>query len=65
MLLSVMEEERKSDDKKYKEVCEKNRENVKKRWNKNTTVYDRIQSNTNGYDTIPLDTKNTDNDNDI
>ena len=65
ILLSVMEEEWKLDNERYEEVCNKNRENVKKRWNKNTTVYDRIQSNTNGYDTIPLDTKNTDNDNDI
>lgn len=35
-------------DEKYEKKCEKNRENIKKRWNeKNTTVYDGIQSNTN------------------
>lgn len=60
----------------YNKKCEKNRENIKKRWsNKNditndeqiqndTTVYDRIPSYTNGYETIRSDTKNTDNDSD-
>ena len=64
MLLSVMEEERKTDDKKYKEVCEKNRENIKKR-RANKKVNDSIQNDTTVYDRIPTDTKNTDNDNDI
>jgi len=43
------------DAQKYSEVCEKNKENISKRWNKkDTTVYDRI----------PPDTKHTDTDND-
>ena len=38
-------------NKKYEEMCEKNKRNIKKRWGKDdTTVYDRI----------PNDTKNTD-----
>lgn len=37
----------------YEKKCEQNRQNVKKRWNKSdTTVYDGIQSNTNGYEVI-------------
>lgn len=59
MLLSIMEEERKEDNEKYEEVCNKNRENVKKRWEKK-----QVQNDTTVYDRIPLDTKNTDNDND-
>lgn len=40
---------------KYNGICEKNKDNVRKRWDKeNTTVYDRI----------PLDTKHTDKDTD-
>lgn len=46
----------KRDLRSYERICEKNKENVGKRWNKDdTTVYDRIRP----------DTKNTDNDNDI
>jgi hypothetical protein len=33
---------------KYEQTCEKNKENILKRWN--TTVYDRIQTNTNHTD---------------
>lgn len=45
----------KRDLKKYEALCEKNKENVRKRWDKkDTTVYDRI----------PNDTKNTDKDKD-
>jgi len=55
----------KRDLQKYKETCNKNKENVLKRWNKkNTTEYDRIKkirTNTNDTDN---DTDN-DNDNDI
>ena len=43
------------DDAKYLERCGKNRENIKSRWSKNTTEYDRIQS----YDSY---TKHTDKD---
>lgn len=42
-------------EKAYEKKCEKNRENIRKRWD--TTVYDRIQSNTNEYESIPNDTK--------
>ena len=43
------------DKEKYKTTCEKNRENINKRWSrKSTTEYDRIRPNT----------KHTDNDND-
>ena len=48
------------DKAKYVSRCEKNRENIKTRWNtnvydriqSNTIVYERIQSNTNVYDRI-------------
>ena len=43
------------DFEKYQQICEKNKENIAKRWNKkDTTVYDRIRP----------DTKHTDNDDD-
>lgn len=43
------------DQERYDRICEKNRENIRKRWNKkDTTVYDRI----------PTDTKNTNKDTD-
>ena len=45
------------DNDKYQDRCNKNRDNIKSRWDnekKDTTVYDRIQSYT----------KHTDNDND-
>lgn len=35
---------------KYQEKCEKNRENINKRWNKNTNVYSPIQTYTNYTD---------------
>ena len=60
---------------KYQKKCERNRENIRKRWEKkhsedttersDTTVYDRIPSNTNVYEEksrIPYDNDN-DNDN--
>lgn len=44
-----------SDVKSYVAACERNRDNIRKRWERNdTTVYDRIQSNTNEYETYPL-----------
>ena len=50
---------------KYEARCEKNRENIRKRWENriqpNTNVYDGIPTNTNEYETIPTDTKNTKN----
>lgn len=36
---------------KYEQRCEKNRENIKKRWSKDTTVYDRIRTYTNDTNT--------------
>lgn len=46
------------DQEAYKQKCERNRENIKKRWNKG------IRPNTTEYDPIPQDTKNTDNETD-
>lgn len=58
-----------ADKQAYADRCEQNRENIRKRWSKSedtdTTVYDRIQSNTNEYEPIRTDTKNTDIDIDI
>lgn len=57
-ILSMMIEQHEADKQNYIKTCERNRENIRKRWEKknNTTVYDRIPSNTTGYETIPLDT---------
>ena len=51
-----------SDNKEYLDQCQKNRENIRNRWNKNdtndTTVYDRIRNDTdvtNDTDKIRLD----------
>lgn len=42
---------------KYEQLCEKNRENVKTRWEKKDTIeYGRIRPHTSGYDPIPSDT---------
>lgn len=46
------------DAKKYEQVCDKNRQNILKRWNKeDTTEYDRIRNDTTEYEAIPNDTK--------
>ena len=64
---------------KYQKKCERNRENIRKRWEKkhaedttersDTTEYERIPSNTNVYEEksrIPYDNDNdSDNDNDV
>lgn len=59
---------------KYQQKCERNRENIRKRWEKkksesDTNVYDRIPSNTNVYEgksRIPYDNDSgNDNDNDV
>ena len=47
------------DNLQYLKKCEKNKENIKKRWEKTN-----IRTNTNVYNSIPTDTKYTDNDND-
>ena len=53
------------DAEEYERRCEKNRENVRKRWEaKDTTVYDRIKSNTTICEGLRRGTKHTDNDND-
>lgn len=45
---------------KYQKKCERNRENIRKRWNKSNTndtkEYERIPSDTNVYERIPSDT---------
>lgn len=46
------------DKKSYQAKCDKNRESVKKRWEKNEE-YERIPDDTNVYERIPDDTKNT------
>lgn len=52
-ILAMLIEGYEKDTARYMETCERNRENVRKRWEqRNTTVYDRIQSNTNEYETI-------------
>lgn len=49
------------DANKYQKKCEKNRENINKRWNKNnTTVYDRIRTDTNYTNTNTKKDKNKD-----
>lgn len=57
---------------KYEEICKRNKENIKKRWErriqvntKNTTVYDRIQVNTKNTDNDNEYDNDNDNDNDI
>ena len=51
----------KQDKKAWEEMCRKNSENVRKRWEKdNTSEYNGIRLNTNAYERIPKDTKNTD-----
>ncbi len=48
---------------KYEEKCRKNKENIKKRWNKeNTNVYDRIRSDTNYTDNDNVNDNVNDND---
>lgn len=50
-----------TDAEKYATKCERNRENVKKRWMRDdTNVYDRMRKHTNGYERIRNDAKNTD-----
>lgn len=56
MLFSIIKQDIDADKKKYAARCEKNRENIRKRWN--TNEYDRIRSNTKDTD------NDKDNDND-
>lgn len=63
----------KRDLRKYEKKCERNRENINKRWNKpntveddpipsNTNVLNRIPNDTTVYDRIRMNTKHTDSD---
>ena len=46
---------------RYKQKCEKNRENIKKRWEKsNTSEYGRNETNTNEYNRVPNKEKEKD-----
>ena len=47
---------------RWKDICRKNTENIRKRWNRNEN--ESIRPNTTVYDSIPSDTKNTDKDKD-
>lgn len=51
-------------DRNYKKQCEKNKDNVRKRWN--TNEYDRIPEDTTVYEPVRTDTdSDSDNDNDF
>ena len=51
MAFAVMRQTIEADGLKWERKCERNSENVRKRWDKNNTnVYDRIQANTNNTD---------------
>lgn len=56
-ILAMMIAGYEQDTARYLETCERNRQNIRARWEKeHTTEYDRIRPNTNEYETIPLDT---------
>ena len=44
---------------KYNRKCQKNRENIQKRWNSDTNEYEHIQPNTNEYNRIQSNNSNT------
>lgn len=51
MAFAVMRQTIEADGLKWERKCERNSENVRKRWDKNNTnVYDRMQANTNNTD---------------
>ena len=50
VIFNVIQDTFDRDSARYNERCLKNAENIKKRWNKNTNQYDRIQTNTNYTD---------------
>lgn len=65
MAFSFIKRQIERDEKKYKAKCDKNKENIAKRWKEHdTNVYDRIRTDTNAYQPIPSDTKHTDTDKD-
>lgn len=52
LVFEPIKQQLKRDLKRYEGTCEKNKENILKRWNKtDTTEYDRIEPNTNHTDT--------------
>lgn len=54
-------------NKKYDDICEQNRRNIRERWkraNEDSGVYERIRPNTNEYETVRNDTDYTDTDTD-
>ncbi|AYH40737.1 hypothetical protein B1H56_09670 [Christensenella minuta] len=58
-----IQEQMEYDDLQYQEKCDKNRENIRKRWNKkDTTVYDRIPPYTNDTNTKSNTNTNTNKD---
>ena len=54
-LMYLIVEYRKSNNEKYDEKCEKNRQIALNRWGKDTNGYERIQTHTNDTDKIRLD----------
>ena len=64
MAFAYMSKQIAKDREKWDETCEKNAENIRKRWKKsNTSVYERIQSNTNYTDKDKDRDKDIDKDN--
>ncbi len=53
-----------ANNEKYEQMCERQRRNVQKRWEKKTTEDNGIPNDTTVYHGIPLDTTNTYNDSD-
>lgn len=65
-VFQVIRKEFEESDEKYRETCERNRENVMKRWEKaKDEEYESIRNDTVVYDRIRPNTKNTDIDPDI
>ena len=65
-VFQVIRKEFEENDEKYQETCERNRGNVKKRWEKaKGEDYESIRKDTTVYDRIRTDTKHTDIDPDI
>ena len=56
----MMTQQMNADGAKWEKKCERNAENIRKRWNKsNTEKESGIESNTTVYERIPTDTSNT------
>lgn len=63
-IFNMFKETMDADSAKYEETCIRNREAVKKRWERNKSVSRNKQSNTSVYERIQVDTKHTDTDSD-